>query len=419
MHAKWLFIGSQFTRRMWFRATLYGVFGVASALLGALLRPWLPEGLATRIGADAVGNILGILASSMLAVTTFSLSTMVTSYVAAGSSATPRASKLLIEDSAAQGALASFIGAFLFSIVGLIALSAGIYGDSGRLVLFAATVVLIVVIVITLLRWIDQLSRLGRVGETINRVERATREAMQQHLRDPWLGGTPCKVVPAGTHAVESDRIGYVQYIDTGLLQAIAEEQSLELWVNAPAGTYAAPGRAVVHASRKVDDELRKRLADAFVIGDGRDFRQDPRFGFVVLTEIAQRALSPAVNDPGTAIDVLGTVTRLLCQWARQAENGDTPSTRHGRIHVPPLAVDDCFDDVFAPLSRDAGGMLEVGIRLRKSLATLGGLGFAPFESPVRRHASRALELAAKALPLERDRRELEAIPVGAATGKD
>ena len=65
MHAKWLFIGSQFTRRMWFRATLYGVFGVASALLGALLRPWLPEGLATRIGADAVGNILGIPASSM------------------------------------------------------------------------------------------------------------------------------------------------------------------------------------------------------------------------------------------------------------------------------------------------------------------------------------------------------------------
>lgn len=257
------------------------------------------------------------------------------------------------------------------------------------------------------------------MSETINRVERATREAMQQHLRDPWLGGAPCKALPVDAHAVESERIGYVQYIDTGLLQAIAEEQSLQLWIGALAGTYAAPGRAVVHASRKVDDDLRGRLADAFVIGDGRDFRQDPRFGFVVLTEIAQRALSPAVNDPGTAIDVIGTVTRLLCQWARQTESGEAPPTHHDRIHVPPLLVGDCFDDVFAPLSRDAGGMLEVGIRLRKSLATLASLGFKPFESPARHHASRALELAGKALPLERDLRELEAIPVGMAAGTD
>ena len=66
----------------------------------------MPEGIAAQIGASAVGNILGILASSMLAVTTFSLSTMVAAYAAASSSATPRAATLLIEDAAAQRALA-------------------------------------------------------------------------------------------------------------------------------------------------------------------------------------------------------------------------------------------------------------------------------------------------------------------------
>ena len=77
------------TRRLWFRAALYALVGVGTALLGALLRPWLPEGVATQIGASAVGNILGILAASMLTVTTFSLSTMVSAYSTAGSSATP------------------------------------------------------------------------------------------------------------------------------------------------------------------------------------------------------------------------------------------------------------------------------------------------------------------------------------------
>lgn len=124
---------SKVTKRMWFRSTLYGALGIITALAGAFLKFLIPSGLAARIGADSVGNILGILAGSMLTVTTFSLSTMVSAYGSASSSATPRAARLLIEDTRAQGALATFIGAFLFSIVGLIALSTGIYGDSGRL----------------------------------------------------------------------------------------------------------------------------------------------------------------------------------------------------------------------------------------------------------------------------------------------
>ena len=99
----------------------------------------------------------------MLAVTTFSLSTMVSAYSAATSNVTPRATKLLMEDSTTQNVLATFVGSFLFSLVGIIALSTGAYGDGGRVVLFASRSCVIGLIVVTLLRWIDHLSRLGRV----------------------------------------------------------------------------------------------------------------------------------------------------------------------------------------------------------------------------------------------------------------
>ena len=153
-------------------------FGGALALAGALVGHTISYHFAATVGSKSVDSILTMLASSMLAVTTFSLSTMVSAYSTAGSSATPRAAILLVEDSIAQRALATFIGVFLFSVVGLIALSTGIYGDSGRLVLFGVTIVMIVVIVVTLLRWIEQLSHLGRVAETIDRVERAARHAL-------------------------------------------------------------------------------------------------------------------------------------------------------------------------------------------------------------------------------------------------
>ena len=61
-------------------------------------------------------------ASSMLTVAIFSASTMVSSFGAVASSATPRASQLLIEDTTIQNTLAAFIGAFIYSVIALVGL---------------------------------------------------------------------------------------------------------------------------------------------------------------------------------------------------------------------------------------------------------------------------------------------------------
>nr|WP_295521618.1 DUF2254 family protein [uncultured Stenotrophomonas sp.] len=241
MLTRWKLHLGRMTRRMWFRPTLYGAMGVATALAGAFLKFLIPAGLATRIGADSVGNILGILAASMLTVTTFSLSTMVSADGSASTSATPRAARLLIEDSRAQGALATFIGAFLFSIVGLIALSTGLYGDSGRLVLFGATVGVIVVITVTLLRAIEQFSRFGRLGETIDLVERATQAALKRRADDPLLGGAPPRPVAAGAVPLVDERMAYVEHIDMARLQALANEHALRIHLLCQIGTFATP----------------------------------------------------------------------------------------------------------------------------------------------------------------------------------
>lgn len=197
MIARWRWVANQLTKRLWFRATLFSLLGVASALLAVVFKDFIPESLSARIGADAVDNILGIIASSMLAVTTFSLSTMVTAYGAASSGVTPRATTLVMEDPTTQNALATFIGSFLFSLVGIIALSTGAYGTQGRVLLFAVTIIVVILIVYTLLRWIDHLSKLGRVGETIDRVEKATIKAITQRVQWPYLGGSAYPTAPA------------------------------------------------------------------------------------------------------------------------------------------------------------------------------------------------------------------------------
>lgn len=178
MASRWRWVARLLLRRIWFRAALFSLSSVALALLAAFVAPFIPYDISTKIGSDAVDNILGILASSMLAVMTFSLTAMVSAYSAARGAITPRATQLLVEDSTAQNALSTFIGAFLFSIVGICALSTGIHGKSGRVILFIGTI--LVIVIITLLRWIGHLSSFGQVGNTIDRVEKVAKASIER-----------------------------------------------------------------------------------------------------------------------------------------------------------------------------------------------------------------------------------------------
>lgn len=71
--SKWEWILKQFSAKLWLRASLFCLLGVITALAGLVFRSYIPEDYSREIGAEAVYPILNIIASSMLAVTIFSL----------------------------------------------------------------------------------------------------------------------------------------------------------------------------------------------------------------------------------------------------------------------------------------------------------------------------------------------------------
>lgn len=401
MDTKWQFILQRITRQTWFRSTLYCVLGVATALVALALGPIVPEVYSDRIGAESVDSILAILASSMLAVATFSLTTMVSAYAAASNSTTPRAATLLIEDTTSHNALATFIGAFLYSIVGIVLLSTRVYGGAGRLVLLIVTITVIVVVVITLLGWIDRLSRLGRVGETIDQVEAVTLTSLQGRAKVRCLGGHPLAEVPAGAYPVYTDRVAHVQHVDVGRLQDCAEDADVRIYAPVRSGVFIVPDRPLFYLDRKVDEETRARLRAAFTLGDGRTFSQDPRFGLIALSEIASRALSPGINDPGTAIDVIGTFVRLFIRFDRALSEDDLEVV-YDRIHAAPIDCAEMITDAFRPIARDGAGHVEVGIRLQKGLATIAATAPSLHDAALAM-AAEALERARASLTLPAD----------------
>ncbi|MEZ5883261.1 MAG: DUF2254 domain-containing protein [Paracoccaceae bacterium] len=399
-------------RKVWVPVVAYGLLGVATSLGAGFLRPVLPDGLAARIGANAVEAILTIIATSMLTVTTFSLSIMVTAFGAATTGATPRATALLKGDTTTQRVLATFIGAFLFALVGIIGLRTGIYGDEGRVLLFLVTLAVLAVIVISLMRWIAHLTDFGRLDDTIARVEEAASTALRARVEMPWFGGHKLTIAPSQTaHAVPAATIGYVQHVDAELLNDIAEELEARIWLQAQPGTFVHPAADLLRIEPFPDaPEMAaatvERLREAFTVAPGRTFEQDPRFGILALAEIASRALSPAVNDPGTGIDILGRLVRVLSIWEERPQT----HVKYPRLWVPPIRAEDLVGDAFHAIARDGAGLVEVQIRLQKSLAAVAELAPDIFAAPALEQARAASALAAGALPLAEDRARVAAL---------
>jgi uncharacterized membrane protein len=315
------------------------------------------------------------MASSMMVIATFSAGTMVNAYASASQTSTPRSLSLIISDDVSQNALSVFIGAFIYSAVALTAMTQAFFNEAGLFILFCLTCLVFAIVILTFIRWVDSVARLGRVGSTVLKVEKATQRAIEKRIKTPCLGAIPqTNIKEQGSHPIFSQRVGYIQLIDIARIHKWAIENDAFVNVNLLPGEFVTPDKVLAYVNKK--DEL-DDIEQAYTISEERSFEADPRFGFVVLAEIASRALSPAVNDHGTAISIIGSVTRLLLLWktspsAPMEENiQKSEEYQYDRVSVPELSIHDLFDDAYTSISRDGAANIEVAIHIQKSLGAI------------------------------------------------
>lgn len=397
---RWRYYWRLLQSKIWFRASLYAAFGVAAALVAVVVAPLVPDEIADRLGGTSVDSILTILASSLLAVATFSLGAWVSAYTSVSQAASPRVAALVIAAEPTQRALSTFVGAFLYAIVALSAVQAGIYGPQGRAVIYLTSLLIVGLVAFRLLAWINRLASLARLSHMIELLERTTAE---------WLRVQPPGPAPEPVtgYEVACPASGYVENIDLEALQDLAEVAGCRVEILATVGSYRRRGEPIARIGlTSPSDELASHLQSAFVIAARRSFDQDPRYGLIVLAEIGERALSPAVNDPGTAIQIAGVAVRLLDDWGRMTPD-DTATPAQDRLVRPQLEPEVLLTDVFLPLIRYGMGDLAVAIRVQKGLRSLAGSA-TPVADPAATLADEAAQRARAALPTE-DRARFDA----------
>ncbi|MDO5757729.1 MAG: DUF2254 domain-containing protein [Rhodobacterales bacterium] len=367
-----------YSRKLWVRVMVMGLLSLLALGVTQLIDPYIPDKISGRLAGSSADRLLDIIASAMLSVTIFSMTVMVSTYRSSASQWTPRVHRLIMQDSVTQKTLAAFIGAYVYALIAIILREISVFGDKHALVIFWLTVLVLAFVVWSLVRWVLHLQTFGSLLHTTRQVEDITKRRFQERLETPCLGAHALTgAVPSKAWPVTADQSGYIQHINAEGLQSVASRLKVHIYLPKPIGRFVFLNEPFAWVDGTVSDterkEFRSMLRGHVTVEDLRSYEQDPRFGLNVMGEIASKALSPGINDPGTAIDVITRVGRILSSYSSETSRieGQKNIPEMDRLWVPPLDPADLLNNGFGSLARDGAKIFEVQHQLQVTLAAL------------------------------------------------
>jgi uncharacterized membrane protein len=152
-------------------------------------------------------------------------------------------------------------------------------------------------------------------------------------------------------HQVRAANAGYIQYVDPEDILPLAENKNLFISIVPKSGAFIRSGTvlAEVWPADRVDNDMDTEIRNAFHLGNQRTPTQDLEYAVNQLTEMAVRAMSPAINDPFTAMTCLDYIGDGLALFARRG--GICPnihdSKGHLRVTFDPVTFDELLSAAF------------------------------------------------------------------------
>ena len=276
---------------------------------------------------DARTLLIGT-AGTMISVVALVLGLTVVALQVASSQYSPRLLGNFLRDRHTQIVLSVFVATFAYSTAGLY--TVGISGGSrveefARLAVTGAILLLFASLGF-LIHFIDHLAHSIQLHTIIDVVQQKTSVVIAQ-LPDTGETGalTGALTVPTQAVPILAWRSGYVQSVHPEDLYEAAKAAEVAINLVPRVGDFVVETTPIAwwwrtdqspHADARVTERLGEHLIAAVLVGSERTLLQDAAFGMRQLVDIALKALSPAVNDPYTAVMSVERLTALLAALA-------------------------------------------------------------------------------------------------------
>jgi uncharacterized membrane protein len=283
---------------------------------------WVPTILFPSHADPQVAQvILAGIAASIMTVVSIVFAILLMTLTLASMQFSPRIIVSFSRDRVTQWTLGIFLGTFSYCMAAL-PTARSVPKPFAPVATVLGAMGLALVCVGVLLFFIHHISRAISVNHIVDRIAEETEAMIDEMMPWPYRpnrleDAEPLRPNPSEV-AVSSDHSGYIRFVDTRRVVALAKHYHVSIRVLRRVGHFVPRGVPFIMVSKgnRLTPEGRAELLAAFDFGPTRTLQQDVEFGVLQIVDIALKAISPAVNDPTTAISCVDQLSRILIHYA-------------------------------------------------------------------------------------------------------
>jgi uncharacterized membrane protein len=360
---------------------------------------------------ETARSILSLIATSMATLTALVLTIVAVVIQLATQALSPRAVRTFLQDAHSHITIGMFVTTFTYALVVLQQFDFNREPTEGFVASVSTTIafVLAVVSLGLFISYADHIVHQARVTSIIDRIGKETRLAIEQEYPRADQAPPPVKGrIPdrPPDRVFDSVRNGVILEINIPRLLELASKCDAVVVMIPSVGDFIPTGARLLEVYGGKDAPL-GALLDTVEFDAERSIVQDVPFGFRLLVDIAERALSTGVNDPTTATQVVDQLHDLL----RLLGSRHFPSGWHAdkkgkpRLYVPLPTWDIYVALAFEEIRHHGSTSMQVVRRVRSLVESL--LKDLPEERhPALQRQLRILDkIAAESFPYEDERK--------------
>jgi uncharacterized membrane protein len=347
---------------------------VASLVLVVVLHEVeLALGWEAGIDPDTARTVLPTLVSTMFTFIVFVSSALLVAVQLASAQLTPRIIALVFRDPVTKFSLTVFVFTFTFALAALVRVKSSVplltvylagYGSLASLGVF--------------LYLIDHVGKALRPSGALRAVGAQGRQVLDEvyprPLAEPGAAQT-ARSIPVGVpvRTITNPKGGVVLAFDHRGLLALARCADCVIELVPQVGDFVAAGQPLFRVYPEKAEVIAQALCQSVAVGQERTLEQDPTFPFRIIVDIASKGLSPAINDPTTAVLAIDQLHHLLHTVGSRSLDDGRVLDEAGRLRLV-YRTPDWEDFVYLAVTeiRHFGGeSIQVVRRLRAMLETL------------------------------------------------
>lgn len=260
---------------------------------------------------DTVVSLLATLIGGMFSLMVFSFTMVMMILTTSTSNYSPRVIPGLISKKGHQLVLGLYLGTIAYLMIVLINIGKDTFKNEVPDLAVLIGIVATLGCLIAFIYFIHSISQHIQAGNIIQNLYEETSEQLQEEINGSYCAHSPAT---QGWQVLKSPKTGYFQGIDELIALKFTTQHNMQMVIIPEKGRFILKGKPIAL--------LNKTLAPDAILAFQKhiDYNFEEHvsinylFGFKHLTEVAVKALSPGINDPGTALNAIDYLTDLFCQ---------------------------------------------------------------------------------------------------------